>query len=120
MFQALKLMAKHGIGALVVMQGSKLAGVVSERDYARKVILKGKSSKTTPVRDIMTRDVVYVTPGQTVSDCMALMTVKHIRHLPVLDGKKLIGLISIGDVVRATISEKDFIIEQLTKYIHGA
>ena len=118
-FEAIKVMDERGVGALVVLDGSKLVGVISERDYARKVILKGKSSKTTPVKEIMTRKVIYVTPDQTIEECMALMTAKRVRHLPVLDGKKLIGMISIGDVVRATISKKEFIIEQLAKYIHG-
>jgi CBS domain-containing protein len=120
-FEAIKAMDKHGVGALVVLKDGKLRGILSERDYARKVILKGKSSKKIPVSSIMTKKVFYVTPEHTVDQCMALMTAKRIRHLPVLTGKKkdLTGIVSIGDVVRATIHEKDFIIEQLGKYISG-
>ena len=120
-FEAIKQMNKHGIGALLVLKGQKLVGIITERDYARKVILKGKLSKKIPVSSIMTRKVLYVTPEHTVDECMALMTAKRIRHLPVLTAKKkeLTGLVSIGDVVSATIREKDFIIEQLGKYISG-
>jgi CBS domain-containing protein len=119
-FDAIKLMDKHKVGGLLVLEKRKLVGIITERDYARKVILKGKSSKQTAVKDIMTREVVYVSPDQTIEECMALMTGKRIRHLPVFDGDKLIGVISIGDVVRATVSDKEFLIEQLTKYIAGA
>jgi len=118
-YEAIELMDKKGVGALLVLEGAKLVGMITERDYARKVILQGKSSKSTPVSEIMTRNVIYVTPEQTVEECMALMTQKHIRHLPVLDGEKLTGIISIGDVVRATLEEKEFLIEQMTKYISG-
>jgi len=117
-FDALKLMAEKDVGALVVLEGEKLAGIFSERDYARKIILLGKSSKETLVREIMTDKVLCVRPEQTVQQCMALMTEKRIRHLPVLDHKKVIGIISIGDVVKETISEQKFIIEQLESYIH--
>jgi CBS domain-containing protein len=116
---ALKLMAEKGIGALVVLEAGQVVGIVSERDYARKVSLLGKSSKTTPVREIMTEKVVFVRPEQTVADCMALMTNKRIRHLPVMDNDRLMGVISIGDVVKAVISEQEFMIEQLENYIIG-
>ena len=116
---ALKLMAEREIGALVVLDGDQLAGIFSERDYARKVILFGKSSKDTAVSEIMTRKVVCVRPEQSVEDCMALMTDKRIRHLPVLQGNAVIGVISIGDVVKEVISEQRFMIEQLEHYIHS-
>jgi len=116
---ALKLMAEKEIGALLVLDGGKLVGIMSERDYARKVALKGKSSLETPVREIMTSKVFFVRPQQTVEECMALMTDKHIRHLPVIDGDKVTGVISIGDLVKATIDEKDFMIKQLENYITG-
>ena len=116
---ALKLMAEKEIGALVVLDRDHLAGIFSERDYARKVILHGKSSKDTPVREIMTHKVVCVRPDQSVEECMALMTDKRIRHLPVLEDRKVIGVISIGDVVKEVISEQRFVIEQLEHYIHS-
>ncbi len=116
---ALKLMAEKSIGAVLVVDGPRVVGIMSERDYARKVILKGKSSQDTPVREIMTERVVYARPEQTVPECMALMTSKRIRHLPVLDGERLIGVLSIGDLVKETISEQEFIIRQLENYIHG-
>lgn len=116
---ALKLMAEKGIGALVVLEAGQVVGIVSERDYARKVSLQGKSSKSTPVREIMTEKVIFVHPEQTVADCMALMTNKRIRHLPVMENDHLIGVISIGDVVKAVISEQEFMIEQLESYITG-
>jgi len=119
-FEAVQQMSNRCVGALLVVRGGELVGILSERDYARKVILEGRSSKSTLVREIMTPKVVYVTPDQTMEACMALMTHKRIRHLPVLDGGKLVGLISIGDLVRATIAEKNFIIEQLEKYIAGS
>jgi CBS domain-containing protein len=119
-YEALAYMAEKNVGALLVLDGEQLAGIFSERDYARKVVLKGKTSKDTPVADIMTARVVYVRPDQTIEDCMALMTDKHIRHLPVLDEGQVVGLISIGDVVKAIISEQTFIIEQLENYIAGA
>ncbi|MBI4572006.1 MAG: CBS domain-containing protein [candidate division NC10 bacterium] len=118
-YDALKLMAEKNVGALLVLERGRLAGIISERDYARKVILKGKSSLDTPVREIMTDKVLFVRPEQTVEDCMALMTEKHIRHLPVLVGDQVIGVVSIGDLVKASIEEKDFLIRQLENYITG-
>lgn len=118
-FEALRVMAEKNVGALLVVEGERLTGVFSERDYARKVILKGKASRETPVREIMTSHVLYVRPEQTVDDCMALMTDKRVRHLPVLDEERLVGVISIGDVVKAIITEQEFIIEQLQNYITG-
>lgn len=116
-FATLELMAEKEIGAVLVFENDRLVGLFSERDYARQVILKGKSSKDTPVRDVMTARVTYIRPEQTVEDCMALMTDKRVRHLPVLDQGKVVGLVSIGDIVKAVISEKQFIIEQLENYI---
>jgi len=116
---SLKLMAEKNIGALLVVEKGKLVGIVSERDYARKVILHGKSSHDTPVKEIMTARVVCVQPENTVEECMALMTEKHIRHLPVIEGEKLVGVLSIGDLVKETISEQQFMIKQLESYIHS-
>jgi len=116
---ALKLLAEKNVGAILVMEGERLAGIVSERDYARKVALKGKSSSETPVSEVMTRNVVCVGLTHTNEDCMGLMTQKHIRHLPVVDGPKVIGMLSIGDLVKDLISEQQFIISQLESYIHG-
>jgi len=118
-YDAIVKMATKQIGALVVTEGNKVAGIITERDYARKVIIRNKSSKSTTVRSIMTERVIYVQPDQTIEECMALMTEKRIRHLPVLDKEKLIGMISIGDVVKVVISEKEFLIDQLTSYISG-
>jgi CBS domain-containing protein len=119
-FSALELMAKHDIGAVLVMRDGQLAGIFSERDYARKIILLGKSSKETLVREIMTEKVLYALPTQTTDEAMALMTEKHIRHLPVLDaGKNVIGMVSIGDLVKETISQQAFLIKQLEQYIAG-
>jgi len=117
-FDALKLMADKSVGALIVMEGGRLAGIISERDYARKVILHGKSSHDLQVRDIMTSKVISVHPGQTVEECMALMTEKRIRHLPVTEGELLIGVLSIGDLVKEVIAEQRQTIEQLESYIH--
>ena len=116
---ALRVMAEREIGAVLVVDNDRLVGVMSERDYARKVILKGKSSQDTYVREIMTERVVYVRPQQTVPECMALMTNKRVRHLPVLEGDRLIGVLSLGDLVKETISEQQFIIQQLENYIRG-
>ena len=116
---ALRLMAEKGIGAVLVVDDSRVVGIMSERDYARKVILKGKSSQDTPVREIMTERVLFARPEQTVPECMALMTDKRIRHLPVLDGGHLVGVLSIGDLVKETIIEQEFIIRQLENYIHS-
>lgn len=119
-FEALKLMADRNVGAVLVIDArGDLVGIFSERDYARKVVLKGKTSRDTPVRDIMTEKVVCVRADQSIEECMALMTGKRIRHLPVLDGGDLVGVISIGDVVKAVISEQEFMIEQLANYITG-
>ena len=118
-FQALQIMAEHDIGAVLVMDMGDVLGVFSERDYARRIVLQGRTSAGTKVRDIMTSKVVYVTPEQTVADCMALMTEKRFRHLPVLEDDKVLGLLSIGDLVRATIDEQQFVIEQLVNYIRA-
>jgi len=118
-FNALKIMAEKNIGSLLVSDGNKLVGIMSERDYARKVILYGKSSKELTVKEIMSSMIVYVSPDQNVEDCMVLMTNKKVRHLPVLDGDKLVGIISIGDVVKAVIEEKEFMIDHLVHYIKG-
>jgi IMP dehydrogenase len=118
-FDALALMARREVGAVVVLEGVRLVGILSERDYARKIILLGKASKDTPVRDIMTQRVVCVSPTTTIDECMALMTDKRCRHLPVLEGDRVIGVVSIGDVVKQTIAEQQFIIEQLEHYIMG-
>lgn len=118
-YDALTLMAENDVGALVVLDGERLAGIFTERDYARKVILFGKASKETRVREIMSERVVCVRPTTTVDECMALMTDKRIRHLPVLDGGRIIGLVSIGDVVKETIAEQQFMIEQLEHYINS-
>ena len=118
-FDAVKLMAEKNIGALLVMEGEKVVGIITERDYARKVVLMARSSKETPVRDVMTSSVMYVRPDQTSEECMVLMTENRLRHLPVMNGDKLIGLISIGDLVKDIISEQKFIIQQLEHYITG-
>lgn len=118
-FQALELMAEKDVGALLVVQNSKLIGIFSERDYARKVILKGKASKDTTVSELMTRTVFYVSPENTVEDCMALMISKQIRHLPVLDHDCLKGILTLGDVVKQIISEQQFTISAFEKYVGG-
>ncbi len=116
-YEALSLMSEKNVGAVLVMENDELVGIFSERDYARKVVLKGKSSREMPVREIMTAKVVYIRPEQTAEEAMAVMTNRHIRHLPVIENDQLLGLISIGDVVKAIISEREFIIEQLENYI---
>ena len=115
--EAIRAMAAHHVGALLVMQAGKLAGIVSERDYARKVILMGRSSADTPVRDIMSSPVLTVSPDDTVQKCMQLMTDRRVRHLPVVDGGTVIGMVSIGDLVKAVIAEQQQQIEQLESYI---
>ena len=118
-FAALQLMADKRIGALLVMQGDAIVGIVTERDYARKIALKGLTSALTKVRDVMTTSVMFVRPEQTSEECMALMTDNRLRHLPVVRDSKLVGLISIGDLVKDIISEQKFVIEQLEHYITG-
>jgi CBS domain-containing protein len=118
-FEAVKLMAEKNIGALVVKEGEKIVGIITERDYARKIVLMARSSKETTVREIMTSPAMYVSPVQRSEECMALMTENRLRHLLVIDGGKLIGLISIGDLVKDIISEQKFIIAQLEHYITG-
>ncbi len=118
-FAALKLMAEKNVGALLVMNGDALRGIMSERDYARKVILLGKSSHELAVHDIMSDKVVSVTPKQTVDDCMALMTGRRIRHLPVLENGRVVGVLSIGDLVKEVIEEQQQTIQQLESYIHS-
>ena len=118
-FEAVQLMALKNIGALLVTDNDQIVGIVTERDYARKIVLLARSSKDTPLRDIMTTAVMYVRPDQTCEECMALMTENRVRHLPVMMDGKLIGLISIGDLVKHIISEQKFVIEQLEHYISG-
>jgi CBS domain-containing protein len=117
--EALKLMAEKDVGALLVVENNRLVGILSERDYARKVILHGKSSQDTPVREIMTERPICVQPDRTTDECMALMTEKRVRHLPVIENDKLVGVLSIGDLVKETISEQQFMIKQLESYIHS-
>lgn len=117
---AITKMAEHGIGALPVVAGGQVVGIITERDYARKIILKQRSSATTLVGDIMTQAVIYVQPQDTNEACMALMTSRRLRHLPVMEDGKLIGLVSIGDLVKDIIAEQQFIINQLERYIAGA
>lgn len=117
--RALEVMAEHDIGAVLVVDGERLVGIFSERDYARKVVLLGRSSRDSPVRDVMTHSVVCVPPDRTVDECMALMTEKRLRHLPVLDHKRVVGVVSIGDLVKATIEEQEFTITQLQLYVTG-
>jgi len=118
-YDAIKLMAEKEAGALLVLDEGKLVGIISERDYARKVVLKGKSSRDAAVKEIMSERVIYVNPNTSVEDCMALMINKRVRHLPVFDDDHLIGIISIGDVVKEVIDEKEFVIDELVRYITG-
>tara|TARA_B110000305_G_scaffold238499_1_gene304060 strand:+ start:1510 stop:1938 length:429 start_codon:yes stop_codon:yes gene_type:complete len=116
-YDALLQMAEHDIGALIVLQGEQLVGIFSERDYARKIILNGKTSKLTLVSEVMTRHVICVNPDRSADECMALMTEKHVRHLPVIENKTIVAVISIGDVVREMISDQQHTIAQLEQYI---
>ena len=119
-FQALEIMSEKGIGALLVMEDGKLKGIFSERDYARKVILKDKSSKETPVGELMTKKVFYIDPQKTTNDCMAMMTAKRIRHVPVIEDNQVMGIVTIGDVVNQIISEQEVTINHLENYITGS
>lgn len=119
-FKAIELMCEKNIGGLVIVEAGKLVGIFTERDYARKLILKGKSSKDTLISELMTPNPITVSPDNTVEDCMKIMTDKHIRHLPVLDKDQLVGVISIGDLVKMIIEEQKFIIENLEQYITGS
>lgn len=114
---ALAVMAEHDIGAVIVIEEGRLIGILTERDYARKVVLAGRSSRESSIRDVMTHTVICVTPEETIERCLALMTERRVRHLPVVERKELVGLISIGDLVRATIAEQEQVIEQLQHYI---
>jgi CBS domain-containing protein len=119
-FDAIHLMAEKNVGALTVLENGRLIGIISERDYTRKVILKGKSSKETLVQEIMTKDLVTAHPGDSVGECMAMMTEKRVRHLPVIEGGKMVGLVAIGDLVRRIISSQTATIENLESYITGS
>ncbi len=119
-FEAITLMSVHEVGALVVMENDKLVGIISERDYTRKVILKNRSSKSTSVREIMTSKIICVTPENSIEECMLLMAKHRIRHLPVIENDKVAGILTVMDAVKTTISEKEFIIEQLEHYITGS
>lgn len=116
---ALKLMAKEDVGAVLVVSGDALVGIFTERHYTRKVFLEGKASPTTPVRDVMETEILYVGPKQSAESCMALMTEKRIRHLPVLSDRRLVGIVSIGDLMRGIIEDREFNIDQLVKYVRG-
>ena len=118
-YDAIKMMADKDVGSLVVLDGSKIVGIVTERDYARNVFLRGRASPQTRVDDIMERNVVCVGPDQSIEECMALMTMKRLRHLPVIERDELVGIVSIGDVVKSIISDREFVIEQLEHYIRG-
>jgi len=118
-FDAIRMMADKDVGALVVIEDGKPVGIFTERDYARKMVLEDRQSKTTPVRDVMSTRIVCASPEQTIEECMAVMTEKRVRHLPVLEDGKLAGIVSIGDLVKSRIADQEFIIEQLAHYIHG-
>jgi len=118
-FDAVAKMAEKNVGSLLVMDGDKLIGIITERHYARKVVLQGKTSPTIPVRDIMESEVIAVSPEQSVEQCMAIMTEERVRHLPVVQGDKPIGIVSIGDLVKSIISDQKFIIDQLEHFVHG-
>lgn len=118
-YEALQLMAEKNIGAVLVMDNGRLVGLLSERDYARKLVLENRSSRETPVRDVMTERVAYASPSMEIEQCMALMTDKRFRHLPIMDNGKLVGLVSMGDLVKAIIADQSFLIEQLENYISG-
>jgi CBS domain-containing protein len=118
-FDALKMMAENNIGSLVVQENGRLVGIITERLYAREIILKGRTSPGTFVREIMSTRVIYARPDQSVQECMALMTARGVRHLPVLEEQRLVGIVSIGDMVQSVIGDQKFIIEQLEHYIHG-
>ena len=119
-YRALEVMAEHDVGALPVVDGDRLVGIFSERDYARKVVLRGRTSRETPVSDLMVKAVVCVSPTDTIQGCMALMTQKRVRHLPVLDGDRPVGIVTIGDVVKRMLTEQAMTIEQLETYIRGS
>jgi CBS domain-containing protein len=118
-FEAIQLMSDKNVGALLVIEKEKLVGIISERDYTRNIVLKGKSSKQTPVKEIISRNIIHVTPSHTVEDCLRLMTDNRVRHLPVLDGESIIGVVSIGDLVNWIISAQTSTIHQLQTYIAG-
>jgi CBS domain-containing protein len=118
-YDAIKLMAQRNVGALMVLENNRLVGIISERDYTRKVILQGKSSKETAVREIMTQELVTAEPNDNIGECMRIMTERRVRHLPVLEGSKLIGVVSIGDLLKLLISEQDAAIDHLERYITG-
>jgi CBS domain-containing protein len=118
-FEAVEELIAHNVSALLVLDGKDLVGIVTERDIARNVVLAGRTAKETAVGEIMTRNVIYVRPDQTIEECMALMTERRIRHLPVIEGKELVGILSIRDLVGAVVSQKEFVIEQLENYITG-
>jgi CBS domain-containing protein len=118
-FDALNLMAQYNVGSLAVLENGTLVGLITERHYAREIVLKGRTSPGTRVRDVMSTKVVFARPDQTVEECMGIMTAKAVRHLPVLEDGRLVGLVSIGDMVKSVIGDQQFTIEQLERYIHG-
>lgn len=118
-YDAIHLMAEKAVGALIVMDGQKLVGVISERDYARKIILEGRSSENTKISEIMSSEVITTGPDNRIEECMAIMTERRIRHLPVIDGDEVLGIISLGDLVKYIIAEQQFVIEQMERYING-